>query len=67
MINKVNPRLIMIIGVLLMILGCVLPLLMVAKVLESTFFLNFTAYIFQVMGLILGVIGVAYIVRLRKK
>jgi len=44
-----------------MVLGVVFPLLIVIKVLESTFFLNFLSYTLQIVGLILAMIGlVAY-------
>ena len=42
-----------------MFLGIILPFLMVIKVLESTFFLNFFAYGASVAGLAFGTIGFA--------
>jgi hypothetical protein len=56
-----SPKYLMIIGTLSMVLGVVFPLLIVIKVLESTFFLNFLSYTLQIAGLILAMIGlVAY-------
>ena len=43
-----------------MVLGVILPLLMVMKVLESTFFLNFFSYTLSLVGMILGIIGIAF-------
>ena len=62
-----SPRFMVGLGLTLMLLGIVLPFLMLIKVLESTFFLNFFAYGASVGGLFMGVIGVAYWVRTRKE
>jgi hypothetical protein len=66
MIDK-DPRLIFVIGFVLVLLGAVIPWLMVLHVIKSTFALNFLAVGASVSGLILGVIGVAYYVRLHKR
>jgi len=50
-----------------MLLGIVLPFLMVIKVLESTFFLNFFAWGASVAGLALGTIGFAMYSKGRKE
>ncbi|PKN95182.1 MAG: hypothetical protein CVU44_00435 [Chloroflexi bacterium HGW-Chloroflexi-6] len=55
-----HPRSLIVIGFLLTLSGAVLPLLMMIKVLESTFFLNFFAFIAQAVGIILGLIGIAW-------
>ena len=62
-----NPRLLLVIGFLLVLLGAVIPWLMVLKVIRSTFFLNFLAAGVSVAGLVLGVIGTAFYVRLHKR
>jgi hypothetical protein len=54
-----SPRFLLSLGVMLMFLGIVLPFLMVIKVLESPFFLNFFAWSASVAGLALGTIGFA--------
>ena len=54
-----SPRLLLVLGVLLMLLGIVLPFLMVIRVLESTFFLNFLSWGASVTGLAFGTIGFA--------
>jgi hypothetical protein len=55
------------IGFILMVLGVVFPFLMVLHIIASTFFLNFFSYTASLVGLILGLIGSAYYVRLKKK
>jgi hypothetical protein len=40
---------------------------MVLHILKSTFFLNFFSYTASLVGLILGIIGAASYVRLKKK
>ena len=54
-----SPRFLLSFGVVLMLLGIVLPFLMVIKVLESTFFLNFFSWGASVAGLAFGTIGFA--------
>jgi hypothetical protein len=62
-----QPRTIIIIGFILVLAGFVLPLLMVIRVLESTFFLNFLAFAASVAGLFLGIIGAAGYIRERRR
>ena len=62
-----SPRLLLGLGLLLMILGIVIPFLIVIRVLESTFFLNFFSWGASVAGLFLGIIGVANWTRNRKE
>jgi hypothetical protein len=50
-----------------MLLGIVLPFLMVIKVVESTFFLNFFSWGASVAGLAFGTIGFATYSRNRKE
>jgi hypothetical protein len=64
MIN--SPRFLLSLGVILMFLGIILPFLMVIKVLESTFFLNFFSWGASVAGLSFGTIGFAMWSRGRK-
>ena len=54
-----RPRNFIIIAFFMLLAGAVLPFLMVIGVLESTFLLNFVVYIVSVVGLFLGVIGIA--------
>lgn len=55
-----RPGLLIGIGAVLLVLGVVLPLLMVIKVVESTFFLNFFSYTCMLLGMVLSTIGLAY-------
>ena len=48
-----------VIGFFLVLLGAVLPFLMVLGLIESTLLLNFVAFSASVVGLFLGVIGMA--------
>lgn len=61
-----SPRLLLGLGLFLMLLGVVLPFLMVIHVIESTFFLNFFSWGASVVGLALGMIGVAMLTSYRK-
>jgi hypothetical protein len=61
-----SPRILLPLGVLLMLLGCLLPFLMVLKIIPSTFFLNFFSWGASVAGLALGTIGFAMYARMRK-
>jgi hypothetical protein len=61
-----SPAFLLSIGIILMLLGIVLPFLMVIQVLESTFFLNFFAYGVSVAGLAFGTVGFALWSRNRK-
>jgi len=62
-----SPRLLLSLGLILMVLGVILPFLMLMHILESTFFLNFFSWGASVGGLFLGIIGVATWVRNRKE
>jgi hypothetical protein len=64
--NIVHPERLIIVGVGLMLFGCIAPFMMVIHVWESTFFLNFLAYTTSVLGMVLGFIGVATL-RARQK
>ena len=55
-----KPRSLVVYGFILMLLGVIFPLLMVMKILESTFFLNFFSYTLSLVGMILGIIGIAF-------
>ena len=58
-----EPRFLLSLGLVLMLLGIILPFLMVMRVIPSTFTLNFLAWIFSVAGLFIGFIGAAMWVR----
>ncbi|MBE0682820.1 MAG: hypothetical protein IH589_12995 [Anaerolineales bacterium] len=54
-----SPHLLLTLGLLMMLMGVILPFLMVIKVLESTFFLNFFSWGLSSLGLALGMVGFA--------
>jgi len=56
-----------IIATVLLLIGVIVPLLMVIKVLESTLLLNFLAYTSSLSGFLIGIFGVAYYFRGKKK
>jgi hypothetical protein len=62
-----SPRLLLAFSILLMLLGIILPFLMVIRVLESTFFLNFFSWGASVAGLAFGTMGFAMLTRGRKE
>ncbi len=63
-----SPRLMIILGVLMMTGGgVIIPLLMVIYVLESSFFLVFLSYTISTGGLYLGIIGIAQYVQTQRK
>jgi len=64
---RIGSRTIIFIGFILVLLGFLLPLLMVLKVLASTYFLNFFSYTISVLGIFLGLIGSAqFIAEIRR-
>ena len=64
--NRLSPRLLLSLGLILLILGILLPFLMVIRMLESTFFLNFFSWGASVTGLSLGTIGFAMYERINR-
>jgi hypothetical protein len=52
-----NPKYMLLIAFLLLLVGIVLPMLMTLQLLESTFFLNFLSFGASLVGLILGFLG----------
>jgi hypothetical protein len=56
---RISSRGILGIGFVLVSLGFLLPLLMVMKILESTYFLNFFSFIASLLGIFLGLMGAA--------
>jgi hypothetical protein len=58
-----KPGRMIFVAFIMVLLGAVLPFLMVIRVLESTWWLNFLAYGVSVGGLFLGIIGTASYMR----
>ena len=65
--ESINPKRLILIGFCLVLLGFVLPFLMVLQIVETTFFLSFLSWGSTTSGLMLGIVGAAQYVRLRKK
>ncbi len=61
-----HPKKIIAIGFVLVLFGFIGPFLMVLKILESSFVLNFLSYGASISGLMLGVIGSATYFRMNK-
>lgn len=62
-----RPWTLIFIGLILSLLGFLLPLLMVIHVITSTFFLNFFSGAIMFVGLALGIIGASQYVQIRRK
>jgi hypothetical protein len=67
MLLERDPRLILLLAMVLMLAGIAFPWLMITQVLPSTWFLNFFSYTASVLGFMLGVIGVAFYTRRRMR
>lgn len=62
-----NPIRMMIIGVVLMILGVIFPLLMVIRIIESSFWLSFLSYGFSLVGMVMAFFGLFSFMAGRRK
>ena len=62
-----NPKILIVIGAILVSFGFVAPFLMVLGYLPSTFFLNFVSYGSSVVGLFMGFLGAALYVRTQRR
>lgn len=62
-----SPRTMIVVGILMMVVGWLLPFLMILQVLGSTFFLNFLSFTLSTAGLFLGMIGAALYYRQRRQ
>jgi hypothetical protein len=57
---QIHPRTMILVGLVLVVLGFVVPFLMVLKIVEASFALSFLSYGASVVGLLLGLIGAAW-------
>lgn len=64
--RRFSPGPMILIGFLLVLAGAVIPWLIVLQVIRSTWALNFLSFAASMLGLMLGIAGTAYIVRMRK-
>jgi hypothetical protein len=62
----VTPKRLLLLSFVFLLLGVVIPFLMVMEVIESTYFLNFFSFIISFLGLVVGIIGATYYVRLNR-
>jgi hypothetical protein len=62
-----NPLALIVVGFFLVLAGMVFPWLMVLKVIESTFLLNFFSFAASFTGLMLGIVGAAFYARANRK
>ena len=62
-----DPKVLLLIGLVLLLVGAGLPFLMVLQLIPSTFFLDFFSFIAQVIGLALGFYGAMGLVRARRR
>lgn len=62
-----SPKAMLVWGLVLLLLGWILPILMVMKFLPSTFLLNFLAYAASTAGLLLGMSGLAMYQRAHRR
>ncbi len=62
-----HPRFYLSLGLILLLLGWIIPVLMVMRLIPLSFTLSFLSWIFSTGGLFLGFIGAATYVRLNKK
>jgi hypothetical protein len=62
----ISPRFLLTIGLILLFVGWIIPLLIIMRVIPSTFFLNFLSWGMSVSGLFLGFIGGAMWARINR-
>jgi hypothetical protein len=62
-----SPRFLFTLGLILLLTGWIIPLLIIMRVIPSTFFLNFLSWGMSVAGLFLGFVGGAMWVRMNKE
>ena len=62
-----TPIRMLIIGGIFVVASVVLPLLMVVKVLESTYFLNFFSYTIGLVGTFMGIAGASMYVKYNRR
>ena len=60
---NLSPKILILIGFVLVLAGAVIPWLIVLRVIPSTMFLNFFAFTASMVGIFLGMIGGATYVR----
>ncbi|MEZ0397143.1 MAG: hypothetical protein ABWK53_12040 [Anaerolineales bacterium] len=64
--RDIPPGRLLVIGFILLLLGWLFPFLMMLRLIESTFWLNFLSFGAQVAGLFLGFIGTTMYIRINR-
>jgi hypothetical protein len=64
--NRIDSRLILVLGLVLVVFGFAAPFLMVMRIIEPNFPLSFLSHAASAGGLFLGLLGVASYSRLRR-
>ena len=62
-----TPKQMVILGVVLLLIGVVLPFMMVLNIIVSNLFINFFSYAASISGLVLGIIGTMMLSISRRK
>ena len=62
-----SPRFLLSLGVILLLVGWIIPLLIIMRAIPSTFLLNFLSWGSSVAGLFLGFVGGAMWVRMNRE
>jgi len=62
-----SPRFLLGLGLILLLIGWIIPLLIIMRLVPSTFFLNFFSWSSSVAGLFLGFVGGAIWVRIKRE
>ncbi len=62
-----EPRNLLLIGFVLLLLGFFIPFLILLHLIPSTFLVNFIAFGASIVGLILGFIGIAFYIERHRK
>ena len=62
-----SPRFLLSLGVILLLVGWIIPLLIIISAIPSTFLLNFLSWGSSVAGLFLGFVGGAMWVRMNRE
>ncbi len=65
--NRFSPVQLILIGLVLLLVGFLLPFVMVLRLVEPTLLLGFVSYLASFMGLVIGLYGVVTIGVARRK
>ncbi len=62
-----EPRNLLLIGFVMLLLGFFIPFLILLHLIPSTFAVNFLAFGFSIVGLLLGFIGIAFYIERHRR